>query len=471
MKILRDYQENAKQLVRESFAQKNKRVVLCMPTGAGKTATAVSIAKDAINKGGNVFFITERKSIFKQIRQEFTDMKIPYGVNRQYNEFVSVNIFMLQTLINMLSKHELNITPTLIILDEAHMQIYNKLIVQYMDTYIIGLTATPLYVSKEMPMKMYYNDIVVPVQISELIERGSLTSPNYDIYKVTNSKYKLDSKNEFNNKQVTIDYLKSSNIAILKRAYEKHKGRRTLIYVNSIEVAEEVKNAFEGSYTVHSKNSDSDNSKALKALFEDENTVVINVDVLTKGFDCPAVENIILYRATNSLPLYLQMCGRGSRIYPNKYAFNIIDLGGNVNRFGEWHKDRDWKSIFYEPRRIKEKKGEPPLKECPKCYEIILSSLKYCPECAHKFLGKKEDITLDNEEIKTVPEHLQKPYKEYSISDWIERQKIGNCKTSYKPAWVLHQIKLAHPNNYKDMINKYIAAKGYNSKWLKHQKI
>ena len=65
----------------------------------------------------------------------------------------------------------------------------------------------------------------------------------------------------------------------------------------------------------------------LQWLKDTPGAIICNVDILTTGFDEPSVKNIIVNRSTTSLPLWLQMTGRGGRLYPGKPFFNIIDLG------------------------------------------------------------------------------------------------------------------------------------------------
>ena len=57
--------------------------------------------------------------------------------------------------------------------------------------------------------------------------------------------------------------------------------------------------------------------------------VMINAGILTTGFNFPALQTVQVLRATVSVPLWLQIIGRGSRIYPGKEYFNILDHGRN----------------------------------------------------------------------------------------------------------------------------------------------
>src|SRR5690606_9648258 len=75
--------------------------------------------------------------------------------------------------------------------------------------------------------------------------------------------------------------------------------------------------------------------------------VLVNVDIATKGFDCPDIQVVALYRATMSLALYLQMLGRGARVSKGKSHFTVFDFGGNKSRFGGYDVDRSW-SLWHE---------------------------------------------------------------------------------------------------------------------------
>ena len=107
----------------------------------------------------------------------------------------------------------------------------------------------------------------------------------------------------------------------------------------------------EGYECMHLDNTHSEKEREdILAWFEKkDNAILSSVSILTTGFDSPSVQTIILNRATKSLTLYHQMIGRGSRILPNKKAFNVIDLGNNARRFGLWEAHINWTEIFKSP--------------------------------------------------------------------------------------------------------------------------
>ncbi len=104
---------------------------------------------------------------------------------------------------------------------------------------------------------------------------------------------------------------------------------------------------------------------------------LVNVNVLTTGFDAPNIDCVALLRPTNSPGLYYQMVGRGFRLHPGKIDCLVLDFGGNILRHGPVDalrlQDRDSGS------------GEAPAKECPQCQAVIHAAYAACPECGFAF--------------------------------------------------------------------------------------
>ncbi|MFW5829498.1 MAG: helicase-related protein [Planctomycetota bacterium] len=104
---------------------------------------------------------------------------------------------------------------------------------------------------------------------------------------------------------------------------------------------------------------------------------LVNVGVLTTGFDAPQVDCVVLLRPTLSPGLYYQMVGRGFRLAEGKSDCLVLDFGGNVVRHGP-----------VDALRIKQPgqgDGEAPAKECPACQAIIAAGFATCPHCGHEF--------------------------------------------------------------------------------------
>lgn len=185
----------------------------------------------------------------------------------------------------------------------------------------------------------------------------------------------------------------------------------------------------------------SERKEILKWLKNTPDAVLMNVGVLTAGFDEPSIQTIIINRSTLSVTLWIQMTGRGSRTYPNKKNFKILDLGGNALRHGDWSDDRDWVDIFHNPPKPSKKEGVAPVKECVNedCRILIPAQARICKHCGTKqpIKEKKDDLqdvelvlfngkTVDVE--KAINETKENGYKDYATLHTIKRDIVKNCR-------------------------------------------
>src|SRR5690606_33244379 len=130
---------------------------------------------------------------------------------------------------------------------------------------------------------------------------------------------------------------------------------KAMIFVASIKQARELNQRLvEEGFASIEYHSQLENASYELAKFTDLGlaNICVSVASLTKGFDAPAVDLVILNRATTSLPLYLQMIGRGSRpVWSSngtllKSHFTVLDYGGNWERHGLYFEDREWDKMW-----------------------------------------------------------------------------------------------------------------------------
>jgi superfamily II DNA or RNA helicase len=259
----------------------------------------------------------------------------------------------------------------------------------------------------------------------------------------------------------------------LFQAINRRVGK-TIVFTSSIAQTKEIYYDLYGRpnvFMVHSKMTPKEREYVVSKYLRTPDAIMINCGILTAGFDDPSIETVIVYRATTSMPLWLQMCGRGSRIIPNKKdTFQIFDLGNNAERLLAWEANRDWKTIFkLQGRNLKDK--EAPMKKCVNCEAVIFASLKICPYCeAKQPTRKKEDIVAERIEViqdfSQLPDHLKKPWGEMSVKELIERAKYGSPKTGkpYQLGWIVNQLK-ERPNG-TELIYQLAELKGYKSGWV-----
>lgn len=363
-KELYDYQEKDLRKIFDYFkkSKPNSNLLYQLPTGGGKTVVFSEIVRRYIAQTNkNVVILTHRIELCKQtskmldgfgVRNKIINSKVKELPDQhEYQCFVA----MVETLNNRLNDEKLEVDNVgLVIIDEAHYNSFTKLFKYFEDSFILGVTATPLSSNIKLPMKDNYEALIVGDSIASLIEKGYLAKANTIRYDVGLSSLQVGMNGDYTVKSSEDLYTNMSMQEKLIQAYEENcKGKKTLIFNNGINTSWYVYQTFlDAGYEIrHLDNTHNkkERKEILKWFKEKPDAILTSVSILTTGFDEPTVENIILNRATKSLTLYYQMIGRGSRKLPNKNTFNVIDLGNNAARFGFWHAPVDWELIFKNP--------------------------------------------------------------------------------------------------------------------------
>lgn len=444
-KELRDYQNrNNDDLVR-MYVEGKKRVIMQLPTGGGKSLQTAEFIKRYLqgNPNKKAIFFVHRDRLLKQFKDT---MKAQTGIDcaeivssTKYRDVrYKVYVSMVQTGFNRIKKNPnwFGQDIGLVVYDEAHLGVHRKMIDAFPDAFTVGLTATPLSASKKHPMKELYEDIISNIGIKELIEKGSLCqnitfhskdNVNFSSLRLTNG--------EFNNSQMGNEYSKGKNIYnVVKKYEEKALGKKTIVFNCNIAHSKKVNEAFleKGYDSRHLDGTMSQEEKddILQWFEETPGAILNNIDILTAGADFPSIECVIMNRATMSLTLWLQACGRGSRPSEGKDSFIIIDLGGNAMRHGNWNDDRDWKDMFFNPPKPAKKEGVAKIKICinSECEAMIPAGATVCPYCQAKQPIK--EVKYDAKEIELV---------EFDVVKGLEFAH----KKGYNPYSVLHQVKVA----------------------------
>ena len=304
--------------------------------------------------------LTHRIELSKQTSNMLNEFGVPNKVinstaklddQDNYDCFVA----MVETLKNRLNDDKLDISDIgLVIVDEAHYNSFTKIFKFFDDSFILGVTATPLSSNIKLPMYENYQELYVGETIEDLIENRYLASANMFSYNVGLTSLEVGANGDYTVKSSEDLYTNVDMLSKLVGAYEEtSKGKKTLIFNNGIQTSIQVFHAFKkaGYPIAHLDNTNTKKERdfILKWFKKTPNAIITSVSILTTGFDEPTIESIILNRATKSLTLYYQMIGRGSRILNNKSTFNVVDLGNNFHRFGPWGADLDWQRMFKAP--------------------------------------------------------------------------------------------------------------------------
>jgi len=466
---LRPYQEQAISDLREGFKE-HKRQILALTTGAGKTVVFSSIVASAALKGTTVMVITNRIELFKQTLNAIDGHNIQVckidAKNKRVEPNAKVFIAMIETLKRRASLLA-SIKVDLIIIDECHINSFNKVFELWTNARVIGCSATP--VSKTL--HLYYTDIVQPIDTLELIEQGFLVPCIAYQMQDDFSDLKTDNSGEFTRDSLNLHFRKSKLYGgVIDKYLEKSSGKKTVVFNCSIEHTVDVTMAFNAagirSFAVTSKTDENERKRILDAFDNGEFPVLNNCGILTTGWDCPSVETVILNRATASLPLFLQMIGRGSRLHPGKTHFTVIDMGKNHDRFGLWMQNRQW--TLEPPKKKKKGIGITPVRECKSCGAMLPTTQRICNFCGYEMTDKEKKllqgqlVEVKAPEIPKVnPEVVGKKISELSIKELIELEATKRVKAQY--VWRVLRAK------GETALIEYAASKGYKNAWIARQ--
>lgn len=363
-KTLYDYQSRDINTIfdRMDNTPENYHLLYQLPTGGGKTVIFSEIVRRYIETHNKkVVVLTHRIELCKQTSKMLNNFEVKNKIiNSKVKELpdqheYSCFVAMVETLKNRLNDEKLLIDNVgLVIIDEAHYNSFRKLLNRFKNSFILGVTATPLSSNIELPMYENYKELIVGDPIKKLIDNGFLAKATTYSYDVTLSSLKVGINGDYTVKSSDELYSQLDMQAKLLSAYEeKSKGKKTLIFNNGINTSLYVYDTFlKAGYKIkHLDNTTNTEERKdiLKWFKHTPDAILTSVGILTTGFDEPTVESIIINRATKSLTLYFQMIGRGSRRLPNKSEFSIIDLGNNAARFGLWDDPIDWQHIFKTP--------------------------------------------------------------------------------------------------------------------------
>ena len=362
-KELYDYQQGAIQQIFERFdtAPDDFHLLYQLPTGGGKTVIFSEMVRQYLkNHNKKVLVMTHRTELCAQTSKMLTSFGVTNKVvdskaNLDNQANYSCFVAMVETLNNRLNDDMLDISDVgLVIIDEAHYNSFTKLFKFFEKSFILGVTATPLSSNKELPMTDNYNELITGETIENLIENEFLARPEVFQYDMGLTSLEVGSNGDYTVKSSEDLYSSPAMLQKLIDAYKKHAlGKKTLIFNNGINTSVNVYYAFKEADLpiMHLDNSATKKQRKeiLKWFHETPDAILTSVSILTTGFDEPTIDTIILNRATQSLTLYYQMIGRGSRILNNKSKFTVIDLGNNAYRFGPWGADLDWQLIFKSP--------------------------------------------------------------------------------------------------------------------------
>lgn len=394
---LRDYQNDAIDLLRNGFKDGHQAQILYLATGGGKTECAIALLDAARKKGTRAAMLLDRIVLCDQTSQRLDKYSIDHGVLQsghwRYRPSEPIQVCSAQTIEKRKSFPGLS----LLIVDEVHNQRLSTIefIKNNPQVKVVGLTATPF----TKGLGAIYTNVVSPITTKKLVTDGSLVPLRVFIAKEINMEGAKKVAGEWSQAEATARGKKITGDIVsewIKKTHEIFgKPEKTIVFCAGVEHGIDLQQKFQeqGYNFVSISYRDDDDFK--RQVIEDFNKPDSNIigliatDILTKGFDSPAVKIGVSARPfSKSLSSHIQQMGRVMRPHPGKDFAIWLDHAGNYVRFRE-----DWEDVFEngvsELDDGKEKaKKEPSEKEkkdskCPACGALWPRGSDTCAHCGH----------------------------------------------------------------------------------------
>ncbi len=398
--MLRDYQKQTISQLFSLIREGNKRVLVVLSCGAGKSTIFSAVCKMAQEKDRKVLFVVHRKKLVHQFKERLQNQfDINSGLiiaGSKENRRRNIQVASIQSLVGREFPE-----ADLIIFDEAHhikSNQFMKVVEHYQDKVMVGLTATPERLDGS-GLGDVFNKIVNPIKMWELIKQGFLCET-----KVIVPERKVDLSNvhvragEFVEKEMFDVFNTMTAYSDVVNMYKQYTpGKRMIVFNVNVQHSKIMAQTFNeaGIPAIHidGETPDEEREASLKLVEQGKVLVICNVAVFIEGLDVPMIEVCCMNRATNSKTVYIQCIGRAQRPGEGKKYAVVFDFGGNTIRhnFVEDYDQQEFALTTTKAKKKGEYKAEP--KECPECRKMNRPNIRIC-ECGHEFKYVKEKVVL-----------------------------------------------------------------------------
>lgn len=402
---LRPYQRESVDAIYDYFGSNNGNPLIVLPTGTGKSVCLAAFIKEAISAypDTRILMLTHVKELIAQNFQALIRMwpEAPAGIYSAGLSRRDINAQILFAGIQSIHKHAMRVQKCdLIIIDEAHLlsrndgSMYRSFIKQLNDINagllkVVGFTATPYRLDSGMLHQgkdRVFTDIAYQVSILDMINQGYLCTV---VPKQTTTQLDVSGVGKRGGEfiagqlEAAVDRDEVTTAAVDEIVeYGKDRGS-WLIFCSGVSHAKHVRDEIRArgisAEMVLGDTPAPERDAILRSFKNGTLRCICNVSVLTTGFDAPGTDLIALLRPTESVGLYIQMVGRGTRLAPGKEDCIILDFAGNTARHGPID------MVDGAKEEKSEGTGDAPIKTCPECQTINHASKRICISCGFEF--------------------------------------------------------------------------------------
>jgi DNA repair protein RadD len=403
-----------KLFVERSLAALNKHqnTLGVAPTGAGKTIMLSGVTGQWLENGGTkACVLAHRDELTSQNAAKFSRVNPNIATSiydAQEKSWAGQATFAMVQTLGRESNLKLMPKLDLLVIDEAHhaaAPTYRRIIDSVRDSNpdvaIFGVTATPNR-GDNKALRPVFSNVSDQITLAELIQSGHLVPPRTYVVDVgTQSELSQVKRTADDFDMSAVDAIMNKapiTEAVIRHWKEKAHDRSTVVFCSTIRHAKNVAEAFSSSgvnaEVIHGELSSEARKAALSRFESGESQVVVNVAVLTEGWDYPPTSCVILLRPSSYKSTLIQMIGRGLRtIDPNEHPgvvksdCVVLDFGTSTMLHGSLEQDVNLDGH--------EGQGEAPQKECPDCGAMVPAAAKECSLCGHVWERTGTDDKVD----------------------------------------------------------------------------
>lgn len=413
--ILRPYQQLALDCLWAYLRAADGNPALVLPTGAGKSPLMAAIASEAVQAwGGRVGILAHVQELVEQNAAKLrtywpdADLGIYAAGLRLRDRFNRILAMQIQSVHD--KAHQLGWFDILLV-DEGHRipltgdGMYLQFIADCKKTNpnlrVVILTATPYrlqgaatpifgpdYIASEIAYEARVGDLIRDGYLSRLTTPGGLERPDLSAVHLKGGEYVERELGD-----AVMPLVERTVADLLARSVGRRAGIVFCVHVKHAEaVLAALHDRGEAAAIVHQGTKKKSRKESIEAYQRGDYRWMVNVNVLSEGFDAPHIDCVAMLRPTKSPGLYYQQVGRGFRLADGKTDCLVLDYAGNVLEHGpvdaiRVSSARPGKAATVETARVK---------ECPACPAILAIGVRQCPECGFSFAS-------------SAPAHLDRP--------------------------------------------------------------
>lgn len=342
--------------------KKPKPSLIVLPTAWGKSILTAFVAKNSNDK---MIVLQPSKELLEQNYLKYCSLCEDFALNAGIysasfgrKDIAHITYATIGSIKSLGAKFK-SLGFTKMLIDEAHLypREANSMLGRFLKesgiTHVLGITATPVklqtnrdkdgqnfsklvMLTSRSKKGNFFKDIIHVGQVAEMVRLGFWSPLQYETAGFDSSLLVFNSsKSEYTEESVQRAYDANGGSEQIVQALDRHSDRRhILVFVPSVEDAITLSKKYPNSAVIYGEMDKTERSQVIARFRAGEIRVIFNVRVLSTGFDYTGIDCIVLGVSTASIALYYQIIGRATRIDPEKTDALIVDLGGNVERFG-----------------------------------------------------------------------------------------------------------------------------------------